>query len=214
MARRLKKKAKRRLLLVSTLLVVLIGFVCFNFFGSDSVANLDSPLPNLTKPKEEPIKTYKASLIATGDGLIHTAVYKAAYNEATGEYDFSDMLTYTKDKLKDYDIKYYNQETVFDSTSSLQSYPSFNTPSAFGQNMLDAGFNLVSLASNHSMDMGATGAKVSASWWEGKEGILATGMATSQEKSDEHKIMNANGITYTMLNYTYNATNAVASRQA
>ena len=63
MARRLKKKAKRRLLLISTLLVVLIGFVCFNFFGSDSAANLDNPLPNLTKPKEEPIKTYKALFI-------------------------------------------------------------------------------------------------------------------------------------------------------
>lgn len=205
---RMKKKAKRAISLILILVVILVGFVGYKIiFKGDN--KIKDSIDKIIEP-ENPIKTYTAKLIATGDGLIHSPIYKAAYNNGT--YDFSNMLTYTKEKLKDYDIKYYNQETVFDDTISYGSYPRFNTPSAFGQNMIDAGFNLVSLATNHSMDMGNDSAKRSAEWWEGKDKILATGMASTPEKRDEHKIMEANGITYTMLSYTY-GTNGIPVKE-
>lgn len=200
---KMRKKVKKNLSLVFLLLIILLGFIGYKYIISDKNIFDHGVQEKPKEPEEDPIKVYKASLIATGDGLIHSPVYQAAYNNATGEYDFSDMLTYTKEKIKDYDIKYYNQETVFDSSSAYSSYPQFNSPSAFGQNMLDIGFNLVSLATNHSMDKGARGAKNSASWWESKTGILATGMASNEEKRNNYPIMEANGITYTMLSYTY-----------
>ncbi len=200
---RLKKRVKKKIILVTFILAfVLLGCFAFNLMFSDNDGNSKNPIKNILE-REDPIKTYTAKLIATGDGLIHSPLYNAAYNSSTKTYDFSNMLTLTKEKLKDYDIKYYNQETVFDDTQSYTSYPVFNTPSAFGQNMIDAGFNLVSLSSNHSMDKGASGAKVSADWWNSKDDILATGMASSNEMRNNYKIMNANGITYTMLSYTY-----------
>ena len=205
---RMKKKAKKTISLILILVVILIGFIGYKvIFKGDN--KIKDTIDKIIEP-ENPIKTYTAKLIATGDGLIHSPIYKAAYNNGT--YDFSNMLTYTKEKLKDYDIKYYNQETVFDDTISYGSYPRFNTPSAFGQNMIDAGFNLVSLATNHSMDMGSESAKRSAAWWEGKDKILATGMASTPEMRDEHKIMEANGITYTMLSYTY-GTNGIPVKE-
>ena len=205
---RMKKKAKRAISLILILVIILVGFVGYKIiFKGDN--KIKDSIDKIIEP-ENPIKTYTAKLIATGDGLIHSPIYKAAYNNGT--YDFSNMLTYTKEKLKDYDIKYYNQETVFDDTISYGSYPRFNTPSAFGQNMIDAGFNLVSLATNHSMEMGNDSAKRSAEWWEGKDKILATGMASTPEKRDEHKIMEANGITYTMLSYTY-GTNGIPVKE-
>lgn len=200
---KMRKKVKKNLSLVFLLLIILLGFVGYKYIISDKNIFDHGVQEKPKEPEEDPIKVYKASLIATGDGLIHSPVYQAAYNNATGEYDFSDMLTYTKEKIKDYDIKYYNQETVFDSSSAYSSYPQFNSPSAFGQNMLDIGFNLVSLATNHSMDKGARGAKNSASWWESKTGILATGMASNEDARNNYPIMEANGITYTMLSYTY-----------
>ena len=198
---RIKKRVKRSISIVLILAILLIGGIAVKnvFFSKE-----DNPVKNFIKEKvkkEDPIKVYKAKLIATGDGLIHSPIYQAA--RTTDGYDFSHMLTYTKDLLKDYDIKYYNQETVFDDSRPVQSYPRFNTPSAFGRDMIGAGFNLVSLASNHSMDMGGDSGVRSATWWESQEGILATGMASSEEKRNEHKIMDANGITYTMLSYTY-----------
>ncbi len=199
---RIKRKVKRKIIFLTFIIaIILLGFFSFKLVFREK-DNKDTPFNNLFTP-EDPIKTYKAKLIATGDGLIHSPLYNAAYNSSTGTYDFSNMLTFTKEKLKGYDIKYYNQETVFDDTQSYTSYPVFNTPSAFGQNMIDAGFNLVSLATNHSMDKGASGAKVSADWWQRQNNVLATGMASNEENSHNYVIKEANGITYTMLSYTY-----------
>lgn len=198
---KLRRKVKRRITLVFILIIVLFGI-----FSIKYIFNNDSDEPNnILNPikKEEPIKTYTAKLIATGDGLVHSPIYKAAYKSEDGSYDFSDMLSYTKDLLKDYDIKYYNQETVFDDDASYGGYPRFNTPSDFGKSMIQAGFNVVSLATNHSMDMGSTSAKKSALWWESQDNVLTHGMSSSEEKRKNYQIMEANGITYTMLSYTY-----------
>ena len=197
---KLKKKARRRILFVLFLLICLFSFIGFKYIYNNDFK--DNPIKDLIPKKEEnPIKTYTAKLIATGDGLVHSPMYKAAYQNGT--YDFSHMLVYAKEIIKDYDIRYYNQETIFDDAKEYISYPRFNTPSAFGDNMIDAGFNVVSLATNHSLDMGAESAKKSSRWWESHENILTHGMASSQDERDNYQIMNANGITYTMLSYTY-----------
>lgn len=198
---RMKKRVKRRLFFVLLLVILLLGAYGVKSIFFDKEDNPIKTIIKEKKKKEDPIKVYTAKLIATGDGLVHSPIYRAA--KTADGYDFKHMLTYTKELLKEYDIKYYNQETVFDDSRSVQSYPIFNTPSAFGRDMIDAGFNLVSLASNHSMDMGGASGIKSASWWESQEGILATGMASSEEKRNDYKIMEANGITYTMLSYTY-----------
>lgn len=200
---RIKKKYKKRITLFLTLLIIIVGiFGIYKIWNNNDISN-NNILNNKKEEKEDPIKTYTAKLIASGDGLVHSPIYKAAYNSTTKSYDFSNMLTYTKELLKDYDIKYYNQETVFDDDSTYGGYPRFNTPSDFGVSMIEAGFNVVSLATNHSMDMGATSAKKSASWWESQENVLTNGMASSEENRTNYQIMEANGITYTMLSYTY-----------
>lgn len=199
---KIKRKVKRNLfiflLLITTLF--LLSYYGYNYFFK---SNDEQPKIKLPIKKEEPIKTYKASLIATGDGLIHSTVYNAAYNRTTATYDFSKMLTYTKEKLKDYDIKYYNQETIFDDEKAYGGFPMFNTPSKFGADMIEAGFNLVSISSNHSMDRGAESAKRSADWWKSQENVLTNGMASSEEMRTNYQIKEANNITYTMLSYTY-----------
>lgn len=200
---KLRKKAKRRLLLLTILLIGIFGLVFkFTLDNESSSFNSDNSLEK-ENIKEEPIKTTKVSLIATGDGLVHSTVYKAAYEETSKTYDFSSMLKYTKELISNYDIRYYNQETVFDDTKSYSGYPRFNTPSEFGINMIESGFNMVSLATNHSMDMGSSSAKLSSSFWESQDGVLTHGMASSMDARNNYEIMEKNDITYTMLSYTY-----------
>ena len=170
---RLKKRAKKQLLFIIIFILLLFSFFGVKYLWNDTKINKT----NNNKEQEiieDPIKTYKASLIATGDGLVHSTVYEAAYNSSTKTYDFANMLTYTKDLLKDYDIKYYNQETIFDDTESYGGYPRFNTPSGFGTSMIEAGFNVVSLATNHSMDRGADSAKRSTTWWKEQKNVLTS----------------------------------------
>ena len=154
------------------------------------------------KPKEE---TTSASLIMVGDNLVHSSIYKEAHRNANNKgYDFKPMLRLIKEKVKNYDIAYYNQETILGgSKMGLSDYPCFNSPYEAGGNMLDAGFNLVSTASNHTMDRGEQAILNSRAYWDKQKDVLAVGSYPSFEQRDELQIRQANGITYTMLNYTY-----------
>ena len=69
--------------------------------------------------------------------------------------------------------------------------------------MIDAGFNLVSTATNHALDKGERGILNSRKYWDKQKEVLVTGTYSSKEQRDEIQIKEKNGITYTMLNYTY-----------
>ena len=93
----------------------------------------------------------KASIIMVGDALMHMGV-NYAYKSGSG-YNFTGMFKYIKPIVQEYDLAYYNQETPLGGTSlGLSGYPQFNSPQEVGDGFLDAGFNLVSLATNHTMD--------------------------------------------------------------
>ena len=154
------------------------------------------------KTKEE-IKTTKLSMLMVGDALLHSSVYKDAYKD--GKYDFSSQLELIKPIVKDYDLAFYNQETILGGTEiGLSDYPTFNSPWEFGDNMLDIGFNIVNLATNHTMDRGEKAITKSCEYWNSKKDkILFAGSYCNEEERNEIKIFEKNGIKYTMLSYTY-----------
>ena len=157
---------------------------------------------------EESQKEYKVSLFAVGDALIHDAVYKDAKTDEIGEdgyniYDFKKMLTEIKPLSSTHDLAFYNQETIIGGKNlGLSNYPMFNSPDEIGLDMIDAGFNIVNLATNHTVDKGVSGATYSANFWE-KQDVYTTGSYSSKEKRDNIKIAEKNGITYAVLGYTY-----------
>ncbi len=229
MAKRRLKKSVKGVFVLLILIVIVFGsyFVLTKTDLKDNILgkvnNISSKNSNKKDPPEETYpKTYKASLVATGDGLLHNAVYLDAYNSATKTYDFSSQLEYVKNILKNYDIAYYNQETTFgdpedqavlsifpgtnNNLPGFSSYPLFNSPSAFGDYMVDAGFNMVSLASNHSADcLGSTQVCVvdSYNFWKDKNVVFAGFKPTPETDSSQNYIIKeVNGITYTLLNYT------------
>ncbi len=158
--------------------------------------NIDDTILEEKWPKE-----YSFNLLGTGDALLHNPVFDIAL-QPDGSYVFDDVFTEIGDTIKDADLAYINQETVFSTSKPLSSYPLFNTPSDWGDALIEQGFDLISLANNHSMDMGGVGAKESIAYWESKD-VYATGMASSFEKRDNIKIETINGISYAFLSYTY-----------
>jgi len=144
--------------------------------------------------------TYKLKVAMVGDALIHASVYKNAYRN--GIYDFTKQLKFIKPYLEDYDLAYYNQETIFGGESfGYSSYPRFNTPSEFGDAMLEAGFNLVSLANNHTLDKGEKGILNAFDYWS-KKNISYNGISDSDDTRDNIKIYSKNNISYAFLSYT------------
>ncbi len=155
------------------------------------------------KEAKEEVKTSKVSLVMVGDALLHGSVYRDAYKD--GRYDFSNQLEFIKPIIQNYDLAFYNQETILGGTElGLSDYPTFNSPWEFGDNMLDIGFNIVNLATNHTMDRGEKAILKSCEYWnQKKDTVLFAGSYCNEKDRDEIKIFEKNGIKYTMLSYTY-----------
>ena len=195
--RKIKKKIK---FLALFLILITIGIILLIKLYPQKVAE------EITPPEDviQEVKEDRLSLVMVGDALIHDRLYNDAYHD--GIYDFKPYLPLIKNKIKDYDLAYYNQETILGGTSiGLSSYPSFNSPQELGDAMIDTGFNLVSLATNHTLDRGEQAVLNSREYWNGKEDVYAFGSYSSNEekKELESKIFVKNNIKYAILNYTY-----------
>lgn len=158
------------------------------------------PTPTPTPEVEES----SFSLFMVGDGLIHGAVYQTA-GLPDGSYDFKPMLDRIGEIARQYDLAYYNQETILGGTEmGLSSFPVFNSPQEFGVNMIEEGFDLVSTATNHSMDMGAAGVESQYNFWKSHEDqILMEGTNLSWEERNEISVRECNGISYAFLSWTF-----------
>ena len=168
--------------------------------------SLDNESNNSNKEKK-----YELSLLMVGDMLVHDYLYEEASDNANGNgYDFKPMLTEIKDIVKNYDLAYYNQETILGGLDiGVSSYPAFNSPYEVGDAMIDAGFNMVSLATNHTLDRGSKAVENSCKYWQEQEDVLAVGSYCSSEDRDKVVIKEKNNITYALLNYTY-GTNGIS----
>ncbi|MBE6155408.1 MAG: CapA family protein [Firmicutes bacterium] len=215
MKRKLKKKVKVILFLF---LILSLGALSL-YYAKDFLLENNKPINKTsTQKKEEEIwpKVSKISLVATGDALLHNSVYKDGYDSKTQTYDYSHQLALVKDIVSSFDIAYYNQETLFggkqekvftNSTYQIpgySSYPYFNSPSEYGDAMVEAGFNMVSLASNHSADCTWNSKECiinSYNYWQSKD-VIFDGFNPSAENTNNYIIKEKNGIKYTMLNYT------------
>ncbi|MGN1312360.1 MAG: CapA family protein [Bacilli bacterium] len=196
--RKLKKKVK-----ITLIILLIIGLSIYPIYKITHKETTSNKTDN--NKIEEKEKHYELSLIAVGDNLIHGSVYRDANKHANyNGYDFKPMITNIKEIVSNYDIAYYNQETILGGTElGLSDYPTFNSPYEAGDAMIDAGFNLVSLATNHTMDSGKKAVENSCKYWNEKKEVLTSGSYCSEEEKNEIRIKEKNNITYTMLNYTY-----------
>lgn len=211
MNRRRKRKLKKKII-ISIILLLFIGIGTGLYLNRDSISNLfnnkevanpndNDKLYEEEKPKEDEV--YKINMLATGDALIHNAVYweYATGNRDTGPYNFDGALDYVRDIVSEYDIAYYNQETPF-AGGLPDGYPRFSTPSEFGDAMIKAGFNMISTATNHTIDKGEDGILNFYNYLKNKDGIIFNGIANSATARNNFMIGEKNNITYTMLSYT------------
>ena len=208
MAKRKLKRLKRNIRNFFLLTIFVVISVCVGWFFQRK-ENLEKVEVIIDYEVIDTKKEYKTNLVMVGDALIHGIVYETAHRYANYDgYDFKPMLKYTKEIVKDYDLAYYNQETILGGKElGLATYPQFNSPYEVGDAFIDAGFNLVSLATNHTMDnyLRTNGKTITNSvnyWKEHKDTVLAAGSYTSFEDRDEVIIKEINGIKYGFLSYT------------
>ena len=193
MKRRIRYK---RVFFAIFILVLIILGISFFINKEEEPKKVDKVVQEkVTEPKDK-----EMSIVMVGDVLIHESVYKDAYD---GEkYDFSSMFSYIGKYIKDYDLKFCNQESIIGGYElGIGGYPNFNSPDEIGEELVSLGFNMISLANNHSYDKGENAILYSNSFWKTKN-VITSGTSSSKEERENIKVHTKNGIKYAFISYT------------
>ncbi len=204
MAKYIKRPEKKTIIILSSIIficIILTIILSYRVLHRSSTTVVDGPT------KEPLVINREFSFVAVGDALIHDGVYKEAKTNKKENgyyiYDFKDMFSDIKEVIKDYDLKFYNQETIIGGKDiGLSTYPCFNSPDEVALDMIDAGFNIVNLATNHTLDRGEKAILYSRKFWKNQENVFSVGSYDSKEDHDEVVIKKQNDITYSVLGYT------------
>ena len=118
-------------------------------------------------------------ITAVGDNLIHDAFIEAGRDN---DWDFDFLYENIKDDISSADLASVNQETPLTTDhENAAGYPDFNTPSEVADALADAGFDIVTQATEHAFDQEETGIKDTISFWEDNhEDITLLGIHNSE----------------------------------
>lgn len=145
------------------------------------------------------------SFSAVGDNLIHSSIYKQAANRSeSGGYDFLYAYQNVTDLVETADIAVINQETLIcNDKFEPSTYPCFNSPAALGDFMIKMGFDVFTMANNHTLDKGTDGLSACLDYWESKgDSVTVAGAYRNAEDKANIRTNEYNGITFSYLSYT------------
>lgn len=154
------------------------------------------------EPEPEPVV---AHLMVAGDVMSHMPITKDAYVAATGEYDYSHMLSDAAEQLARADYAVANLETVLAGGPDYSGFPRFNSPDGLARSVKAAGFDLLSTANNHTRDQGMDGIFRTLNVLD-EAGIAHVGTYRTQEEREENSgvyVADAGGVSVAFLSYTY-----------
>lgn len=174
--------------------------------------SLPDPEPAAVPVPEESEPTL--SLVMVGDVLLHTPLQESGL-QPDGSYDYSHFFSHTRDLISGADLALVNQEVILGGTElGLSGYPAFNGAFEVADALADAGFDVVLHATNHALDVGATGLINCLDYWRAAHpGVAVLGIHDSQEDQDDNILFYEwEGMTIAFLNYTY-GTNGIALPQ-
>ncbi|MDR0271896.1 MAG: CapA family protein, partial [Clostridiales bacterium] len=167
-----------------------------NFVLQESVFEAPEPTPEHT-PEPTPIPT--ARLAFVGDLMCHDTQLDAA-RVSPGVYDFEYVFEYIAPYIQIADFAIGNLETTL-SRGNFAGWPLFRSPASYAQAILNAGFDMVTTGNNHSFDGGVSGVRSTIEIL-GEVGLPFTGTYLSPEEREIITLVEVNGFTLAILNFT------------
>ena len=150
----------------------------------------------------EPIENPTVRLICAGDNLIHSTLYKQALQRTGGNgYDFRPVYEEVADLIKNADYAILNQETIITNKFEPSNWPDFVTPEDCGDQMVELGFDAMSVSNNHLLDKGIEGLAATLEYWSEKHPEILVYGACAKEKEDDIPVVDINGITFAFLGF-------------
>ncbi|MBR0085314.1 MAG: CapA family protein [Lachnospiraceae bacterium] len=168
----MKKKLILALALVLLLVMPLSGCLFEDIFGTgdkkkDSITEdvswaekqddgKDETEQQTQTEETEPVETEPSSttvhIAMAGDIVAHMPINNNFYNSATNEYDFTYMYEEAAELLAPADFAIADFESTFHGDGEYSGYPCFDSPDSYADALKGAGIDLITLASNHSLD--------------------------------------------------------------
>ena len=158
------------------------------------------------EPDLEPPPPRRFTIAATGDILIHAAVWEraAAYADGSDQpFDFRPMFARVAPLLRAADLGVCHMETPVSADDiGLSSFPVFNVPHEIVDAVRWAGYDTCSTSSNHSLDQGADGIATTLDALD-RAGLSHAGTARTRAESRRPTILDVNGVRVAHLSYSY-----------
>lgn len=189
--------------------------------SGDTETTVDTVSTVAADTEEETEKTSVAKenadtieLVMVGDVLLHDNVEEYCL-EPTGSYNYSSFFTNIEDDIQSADLALVSQEVIIGGADlGVSGYPNFNAPNEMADDLEDAGFNVILHASNHAMDMGATGIiNCLSKWNKSYPDIAVLGIHDSEEDDDSIYYYEQDGMKIAIMNYTYGVNEGISDDQ-
>lgn len=181
--------------------------------GNQIVTTTEAPTteaPTTEEPTTVPFVPTEVDIVMIGDMLMHMGVQNSGKLD-DGTYNYDHLFTHIKDDVQSADIAIANQEVMLGGVElGLSGYPNFNCAYEVGDALVDAGFNVILHATNHTLDKGKKGVDNTLNYWKTKHpDITYLGINETAEDQDKIYVFEKEGIKIAILNYTY-GTNGIA----
>lgn len=210
MRQRQVRRQKLILLGASILFVGVGAIVASVIISKNNSAKEKARLAELEQQKKEAIEQEQAlieantlHLVAVGDNLIHEHIYESADTSST-VWNYDHLYAHIKEDIASADLAAVNQECIFVADhADISAYPSFGSPTEIGDALVNAGFDIVEHASNHTFDKGISGIQETLAYWKNTHPeICVLGIHENQEAADTVSTITCKDVTFSLLNYT------------
>lgn len=141
-------------------------------------------------------------LLFAGDAMQHKEQFQAA-RQPDGTYDYAPCLAAIKPYIEAADLAFVNLETTLPGPP-YAGYPNFRSPDAYAAALVASGFDVITLANNHSVDAGNAGVLRTL---QVCDSLGAEHLGTYRDDADRTRrtplLITRKGIKLALLNYTY-----------
>src|SRR6187551_3405088 len=147
--------------------------------------------------------TTRLSLLFGGDIMGHDSQIASAYDATAKKYDYTSCFQFAKPYLEAADLTIANLELTL-AGPPYKGYPQFSSPDELVVALKDAGFDVLVTANNHCVDRGRQGLERTVEMLDSFN-IPHTGtfVDTVSRMNDHPLLVERNGFTLAILNYTF-----------
>ena len=159
----------------------------------------DAPVLPEPEPKPEP-EPIALRLTAVGDNLLHNTLSMDSEQD-DGSYCFDPLYEHIADIISGSDIAFINQEVML--TGQVSAYPNLAAPAEVADALIKVGFNVINLATNHSLDKGVKGLEACLENVHARPFEAILGAFRTEEEAAQLCILEKQGVRFGFLSYTY-----------